>query len=195
MQRSQCGQCGFVERQCVCRFIQQARVPQRVVIIQDIKESKHAKNTVGLLQLAVPQTEVVGIHVDDDVSQCFDGLTAQNTALIYPSACAEMIEPLENSDKFQIDNLVLIDATWRRAKRIWLSNPSLQRLPAFTFREAPKSVYGVRKAPSIESLSTFEASIYALEQLNGINLRHIVGFMEASLAWQWRDQPAEHKRG
>ncbi|ADZ90762.1 DTW domain-containing protein [Marinomonas mediterranea] len=192
-QRQHCDKCGFIDRQCVCQFIRQARVPQRVIIIQDQKEASHAKNTVGLLSLALPQIEVIKVQVDEDVSSYLTGFSPDDTALLHPSEHAEVIESLDVDRKFGINTLVVIDATWRRAKRILLSNPSLQKFPALTFGQTVKSVYSIRKAPSAEDLSTFEAGVYALEQLNNIRLEPLVEFMARSIDWQWRDQPKEHR--
>jgi len=61
--------------------------------------------------------------------------------------------------------LVVIDATWRKSRKMLYINQALQQLPRFALIKPPTTIYKIRKADSENQLSTLEASCYALQQL------------------------------
>jgi DTW domain-containing protein YfiP len=61
--------------------------------------------------------------------------------------------------------LVVLDATWRKSRKMLYLNRALQRLPRLPLREVPASHYLIRKAHAPDQLSTLEATAYALAQL------------------------------
>jgi DTW domain-containing protein YfiP len=63
--------------------------------------------------------------------------------------------------------LVVLDATWRKSRKMLYLNPLLQALPRLPLRDTPPSHYLIRKAHAPDQLSTLEASCYALAQLEG----------------------------
>lgn len=191
--RQRCGQCYFLQTQCVCHLLPLSRqVETRIVILQDPKEAKHAKNTVSLLTLALPQVEC--ISMDDPVLlaklQCLD-LTQWR--LIFPNDQAQPIEQLTKEETERIKGIILIDATWRKAKRFYFSHTWLHVINSLMFEAPPMARYEIRKSPNDKALSTLEACCYAVEQLTAEDMQPIKDFMVASIKWQWRRQPSEHK--
>jgi DTW domain-containing protein YfiP len=63
--------------------------------------------------------------------------------------------------------LIVLDATWRKSRKILHRNPLLHRLPRLSLQGLPASSYRIRKAHSPEQLSTLEATCAALAQLDG----------------------------
>jgi DTW domain-containing protein YfiP len=63
--------------------------------------------------------------------------------------------------------LVVLDATWRKSRKMLYQNPALQALPRLALRDMPASNYRIRKAHAPGQLSTLEATAYALMQLHG----------------------------
>ena len=61
--------------------------------------------------------------------------------------------------------LVVLDATWRKSRKMLYLNPQLQQLPRLPLRDTPASHYLIRKAHAPDQLSTLEATCYALMQL------------------------------
>jgi DTW domain-containing protein YfiP len=61
--------------------------------------------------------------------------------------------------------LVLIDATWRKARKMLALNPLLQALPRWGLRALQPSRYAIRKAQRPEQRSTLEAGCLGLGQL------------------------------
>lgn len=63
--------------------------------------------------------------------------------------------------------LVVLDATWRKSRKMLLLNPLLLQLPRLALSDPPASRYAIRKAHQSHQLSTLEASVLALQQLEG----------------------------
>jgi DTW domain-containing protein YfiP len=63
--------------------------------------------------------------------------------------------------------LVVIDATWRKSRKMLYLNPSLAALPRLALGDVPESAYRIRKAHAPHQLSSFEAAAHALQQLTG----------------------------
>ena len=63
--------------------------------------------------------------------------------------------------------LIVLDATWRKSRKMLYLNPLLQGLPRLALSAVPASHYRIRKAHAPDQLSTLEACCYALMQLEG----------------------------
>jgi DTW domain-containing protein YfiP len=61
--------------------------------------------------------------------------------------------------------LVVLDATWRKSRKMLHLSPGLQRLPRLALNEVPTGRYAIRKAHAPGQLSTLEATCAALAQL------------------------------
>jgi DTW domain-containing protein len=63
--------------------------------------------------------------------------------------------------------LVVLDATWRKSRKMLYLNPALQQLPRLVLRDVAPSNYRIRKAHAPHQLSSLEAAALALAQLDG----------------------------
>ena len=70
----------------------------------------------------------------------------------------------ENSDPREL-RLVILDATWRKSRKMLYLNPVLQALPRLSLTAMPASHYRIRKAHKPDQLSSLEATAYALMRL------------------------------
>ena len=93
--------------------------------------------------------------------------------LLYPepppdTTCATQTKllPEQLAEPAQL-RLVVIDATWRKSRKMLYLNPLLQGLLRLRLDAVPISKYSIRKAHRPDQLSTFEATCAALMQLEG----------------------------
>ena len=143
-----------------------------VLILQHPLEEHEAKNSARLLHLSLPGSRLVVGEMFDDAALA--ALTPQllYTVLLYPpTAHAAHVAPAP-LDPAQLANpqsvrLVVLDATWRKSRKMLHLSPALQRLPRFTLAEVPASRYAIRKAHQPGQLSTLEATCAALAQMGG----------------------------
>ncbi len=61
--------------------------------------------------------------------------------------------------------LWVLDATWRKSRKMLYLNHALQTMPRLKLHSYAPTIYTIRKAHSENQLSTLEASCYALQQL------------------------------
>jgi DTW domain-containing protein YfiP len=100
---------------------------------------------------------------NDDLLNSILNEGKNNCAILYPNENAISLE--QNSPINALTHLILIDGTWRKAKRIFTLSKNLHSLPSFKLLPENNSDYRIRKAPNKESLSTLEATVYALQIL------------------------------
>lgn len=172
MHRPTCPRCQRPQSTCICGFVTPTPTACEVLILQHPLEEHHAKNSARLLHLSLPNSRMV-------VGEAFDAAALQAlmpepkyTVLLYPPtayADHELPAPL---DATQLANpaqvrLVVLDATWRKSRKMLHLSPALQRLPRLALNGVPQGRYAIRKAHQPGQLSTLEATCAALTQLEG----------------------------
>lgn len=191
--RTRCDDCLFLADQCICQWIPALSTRLKILVLQDPKEAQHAKNTVSLLSLGLSSVECISTANHDAMIQVFSQIDPAKWRLVFPSDSAESIESISADTASEIEGVILLDATWRKAKKLYFTEPLLHAFGAVCFSQPPEGQYRIRKSPSAESLSTLEACAYAIEQVTGENMQPLREFMVAAQEWQWRRQPLSHR--
>ena len=83
-----------------------------------------------------------------------------------------------NKPKEQVNSLIFIDGTWRKAKRIYLSHDYLQNLSSFHFEEQLISHYRIRKTRIENGMSTLEAVAYVLSKAENTPVHALYALLE-----------------
>jgi len=170
-------------------------VPATITIIQDPSETRHAKNTARLLTLAIPSCQIVRL---DGITEWPHNLikNKQRTVVIYPSDKAQPIETsylasdMSLNEKLAgIEHIILLDGSWRKTRKLWLSYPELHQCPALTFSNAPSTQYAIRKTTQSHSMSTLEACAYTLEQLFDSDTHVLYALLNAMQSHWQRYEP------
>lgn len=158
--RPYCPRCELPEVSCICALL--ADIPplalvRPVHIIQHPMEVKHSKNSVRLLKLLLPEIQLWCGESAEDLAplQAAIAASGQPVACFFPGEGSVAFEQSE-AKKPQF-SYVFIDATWRKARKIWHLNPWLQALPRVHFQKVPQQQYHIRKAQLNHQLSTLEA--------------------------------------
>lgn len=128
-----------------------------VIVWQHPSERAHFKGSARLLHLCLPNSRLV---VSERSSPEKLGVDWDRCALLYPelSGTASVASPSA------VRQLLLIDGTWRKSRKMFHLNPWLAELPRLAL--APQfSLYRIRKAQAPYQLSTFEAAVSALQIL------------------------------
>lgn len=145
---------------CLCPHL--PRVPTRTAlhILQHPRESKHPFGTARLVGLSLPnaQVHVVCGGLAGDL-QCRLELP-DDAAVLYPHADAVDLASMPAAE--HPSTLVVLDATWAHARRLYKHNPWLQRLRHVRLHPERPSNYRIRKEPRPDFVSTLEAIVGAL---------------------------------
>lgn len=199
MSRPTCPHCLRPQATCLCHLVVPTTSACELLILQHPLEVHHAKNTARLLHLSVPGSRIV-------VGEAFDGASLQalmptprTTVLLYPPTVYEghatpaPLAPAQLQDPGKL-RLVVLDATWRKSRKMLHLSPALQGLPRLVLDGTRQSRYAIRKAHAEGQLSTLEATCAGLAQLEGNEARwepllHAFdGFVAGQL--QFREKPA-----
>ena len=189
MARPLCHQCGFLQTQCVCQWVPRLTSSLRVLVLQHPKESTHAKNTVKLLALALPEIQLAVIETQAQLLLALADKPKSRWRLVFPTQTSVAIEAVEGEERPDIDGIILIDATWRKALAMYLTYPVLGEYLALHFASPPKGNYYIRKSPSEHTLSTLEACAYSVECLTGQTMAPLRDFFQQAQQWLWRYRP------
>jgi DTW domain-containing protein YfiP len=152
--------------------------PLNIIILQHPKEAKHAKNTVKLLALGLEQVSVLQGESQKDWAELAEQVTKepQNYCLVYPHEQSSSIElicsPEQKKQHFPANhNVIFIDASWRKALKIWHLNPWLQLCDSWHFATPPENQYHIRRTTQKSSLSTLESVMYVLKHTHNVNCK------------------------
>lgn len=150
-----------------------------ISILQDPVESNHAKNTARLANLILPQVRVfVGEKPSDFVQVRNRVQQYERNLLIYPSDKAINIQQLCDKEP-RCQHLILLDGSWRKAKKLWLANEWLHELDAGYLALANSTEYTIRKSTTEHSLSTLEALGHTLHLLEDAPLTPVFDVLNA----------------
>jgi DTW domain-containing protein YfiP len=146
--------------------------PTEVLILQHPLEVHHAKNSAGLLHLSLAQSRIL-IGEEFEESALRAALQApKTTVLLYPQSdfpghtASAALDAAQLTDPAQV-RLVVLDATWRKSRKMLHLSPWLQALARLSLDASMVSGYTIRKAQKPGQLSTLEATCAALAQLQG----------------------------
>lgn len=173
MSRAVCPACLRPQQTCICRWVERIDHAVEVLILQHPMEVANAKGSGRLLHLSLGRS-VLAVGEQFEPAQLQALLDpARRSVLLYPDTPDGQSLGLANPPPFDAQllespasvRLVVLDATWRKSRKMLYLNPALQHLPRLPLRATPPSHYLIRKAHLPDQLSTLEASCYALAQL------------------------------
>ncbi|MFK7819146.1 MAG: tRNA-uridine aminocarboxypropyltransferase [Planctomycetaceae bacterium] len=159
--RERCYGCYRPVTHCFCDVIPTVNNQTNVLILQHTRERFHAFNTARIVDRALVNSRMeVGFTPELAARQ--DAIHP-NAGLLYPGEGARLIEDVAPADRPQ--QIVVLDGTWHHAKTMIRDIGWLRDLPRFRIDPASPSQYRIRREPSIESLSTVEATVDILRSI------------------------------
>ncbi|MGB9108508.1 MAG: tRNA-uridine aminocarboxypropyltransferase [Telluria sp.] len=172
--RPACAACLRAQSVCICGFVTPVSSSVELLVLQHPLEVRNAKNSARLLHLCLASSRLlVGeTFPAPDLDAALHG-GGRTPLLLYPHMPGEaalglpappVLAPalLERPGSLR---LVLLDATWRKSRKMLYLNPALQALPRLALEAPPPSAYRIRKAHAPDQLSSLEAAAHALAQL------------------------------
>lgn len=180
LRRPPCQRCQRV--QCICSCLDRPGIPLQtcveLLILQHPREQRAIKGTARLLHLCVAGSR---LRVGERFAEAPEPAARDGALdlLLYPHTPGDRFlsppAPLRALPAavaaFQPDSapplrLVLVDATWRKSRRMLYESPWLRSLPRLALDEPPSSRYRIRRARGHHQRSSFEAAMLALMQLD-----------------------------
>ncbi len=146
-------------RDCLCAQVPAVVTRTRVVIVRHHLERWRSSNSGRLAALALRNSELVEHGGSAGPAKLPDLAGAW---LLFPEG-----EPTTRRPQPPPQQLVVLDATWSQARRMYRKLGALRGLPLLRLPDAPVTPERLRKAPGPGRVSTIEAIEQALRLLEG----------------------------
>lgn len=167
MSREVCSKCKRPIKACYCHCIKEFDNKIEIIILQHPSEKSHPLGTAQIIKNSLKKCS---LYFGEDFTRDHKlklQIQRHKTALLFLSPTQKENENHNAfAEKDKIEQIIVLDGTWRKAKKIYHLNPFLQTLPHISISHEQVSNYRIRKAPKSSYLSTIEAIVYALSELN-----------------------------
>ncbi len=167
-----CPRCLLALEICVCSVLPCVEARTEIVLIRHITEQLLTSNTGRFAALALPKSRILAYGGGDT----FDAtpLCAPGSVLLY---CSGPARPLP----FVPERLIVLDGSFRQARRMYKRVPELRDLPEFSLPAARVTPTRLRRPTQPEGMSTIEAIAAALSELEGPELAAPLWALHAEL--------------
>jgi DTW domain-containing protein len=164
---SHCFHCYLRREICICPILPTVQTRAEFLILRHVREAERPSNTGRLVALAMPNSRIVSCGggdriglspVDDEVLQ------APGTWLLWPDGTGT--RPAL-SDLTPPDRVVVLDGTWRQARRMYTRMPVLQAMPHLVLPAPARFRNRLREQHRSDGMSTLEAVAAAITKLEG----------------------------
>jgi len=156
---ARCPRCLWQHRVCLCAAIPTVVTRTRIVIVRHHLERWRSSNSGRLAHLALPNSEII------------EHGGAAGVAVLPPMGGAWLMfpegEPIRAAPVPPPQALVVLDATWSQARRMFRKLTDLRGLPILRLADAPMPVARLRESPAPGRVSTIEAIARALRLIEG----------------------------
>ncbi len=154
-----CPRCLLPQRVCLCAAIPTIETRTRVLIVRHHLERHRSSNSGRLAHLALTNSEIVDHGV---AGQPATLSPLEGAWLLYPEG-----EPVTACPVPPPRQLIVLDATWSQARRMFRKLDALRGLPTLRLPDVPVSRARLRESPGPGRVSTIEAIAAALRLLEG----------------------------
>ncbi|WP_198117461.1 tRNA-uridine aminocarboxypropyltransferase [Massilia rhizosphaerae] len=167
--RATCAACLRAQSACICHWVRPLSSRAGLLILQHPLEVRNAKNSARLLHLCLAGSRLeVGEAFAPGQLAALLGADGRTPLLLYPDTPPSPAAPAPLPPPRPEDvTLVVLDATWRKSRKMLHLNPLLQSLPRLALHDVAPSAYRIRKAHAAHQLSTLEAAALALARIEG----------------------------
>jgi len=163
-QNSHCRRCYLRREICICLILPTVPTQAEFLILRHIQEAERPGNTGRLVALAMPNSQIISCGGGDRIglSPIDDALLqTPGTWLLWPDGTGTQ------SDTRPPERIVLLDATWRQARRLYSRMPILRTLPQLVLSAPTRHRDRLRDQHRSDGMSTLEAAAAAVARLEG----------------------------
>jgi tRNA-uridine aminocarboxypropyltransferase len=154
-----CPRCLLQQRVCLCADVPAIATRTRIVIVRHHLERFRSSNSGRLAHLALTNSEIVEHGGSAGPAELAD---LDGAWLLYPEG-----EPLHAAPVPPPSQLVVLDATWSQARRMYRKLGVLRGLPLLRLPDEDVPAARLRESPGPGRVSTIEAIARALRLLEG----------------------------
>ncbi|AGX43480.1 tRNA-uridine aminocarboxypropyltransferase [Clostridium saccharobutylicum] len=164
-----CNKCGLPTINCICNIVPKIQTKTKIWILSTEREFSRPSNTARLLKLVNPEsTELILWERTNAPEKLIEYINSEEYEIyiLFPMENDELSESkFEYKSSEKIPAFIILDGTWKEARRILRKSDYLKNLPRVSLNTIHKSEYTLRRGASEGELCTIEAAIEVL-QLN-----------------------------
>ena len=165
-----CSRCYQRKEICICPILPTVQTRTEFLILRHIKEAERPSNTGRLVALTMPNSRIASCGGGSRVgrSSLAGGLLGAGTYLLWPdgTTCPREIGDL-TTPKHATVRVVVLDATWRQARKLYSRMPVLWAIPRLTLSAPSLRRERLREQHRMDGMSTLEAVAAAVSLLEG----------------------------
>ncbi|ADL50650.1 tRNA-uridine aminocarboxypropyltransferase [Clostridium cellulovorans] len=162
-----CNKCGLPVINCICDIVPKIDTKSRICILSTEKEFSRPSNTARLLKLVNPEsTELILWERTNFPEKLIEYINSEDyqVYILFPTENDDLSEvnyEYKNSERTPV--FVILDGTWKEARKILRKSDYLKRLPRISLDPIHKSEYTLRRGASEGELCTIETAIEVLK--------------------------------
>jgi len=164
---SHCLRCYQRREICICPILPTVWTRVEFLILRHITEARRPSNTGRLVALTMPNSRIISCgggnrialsSLDDEL------LRVPETWLLWPDGHGS---ERDRSELTPPNRVVVLDATWRQARRLYTRTPALSTLPRLVLPAPTRSRNRLREQHRPDGMSTIEAVAAAVAKVEG----------------------------
>lgn len=157
----------MVKQLCVCDLVPALATSSSLTLLLHPEEAQKPTNSGRLAARCLRNASVVVGDLSAAAGEPRDDfVVTPRSVLLFPAAGARTLTAADGP----VD-LVVVDGTWKQAKKMRGRSPALQALPAVTLPTTTTTTWRLRNETREHGLSTFEAIAVALGIVEGDDVR------------------------
>ncbi|MER2493194.1 tRNA-uridine aminocarboxypropyltransferase [Catenovulum sediminis] len=187
-----CPHCLVAQYACICSWKRTAPCNTEVILLMHSAEILKPTNTGRLISDVLadkchvfewsrtePPAELVKM-LNEPSRQCF---------IVFPTEASnrQVYSEKPDNQESKTPTLIILDGTWRQAKRMFNQSSWLKPFPCLQLNIAKVEDYGLRKAFSHEQFSTAQAAAFALAQLGEIPAAQVLQAFYSVFIWHYAE--------
>jgi DTW domain-containing protein len=154
-----CSRCLLQQRVCLCAEVPTVTTRTRIVIVRHHLERFRSSNSGRLAHLALPTSQIIDPGGSGGPAALHD---AAGAWLLFPEGA-----PMHSAPASPPRALIVLDATWSQARRMYRKLDVLRGLPLLRLPDEAVPPARLRESPGRGRVSTIEAIARALRLLEG----------------------------
>lgn len=162
-----CNKCGLPEINCICNKVVKIQTSAEIWILSTEREFHRASNTARLLKLVNPySTDIFLWERTKKPEKLIENINNEKyqVYLVFPAEDEEAeCRKVKYKNTEKIPAFILIDGTWKEARKILRKSEYLNKLPRISLEPDFKSVYDLRRGVTDGNLCTIEAAVEVLK--------------------------------
>lgn len=173
-----CNECGLPVLTCICKIVSPINTKAKFWIIASKRELYRPSSTGRLLKLINPNsTEIFLWERTHPSPKLLENIANHRgkTYLVFPAESEELAAKTVNKVEEGVVAFILIDGTWKEARRIFRKSDYLKDLPLVSLKPACESKFSLRRGSVEGTLCTIEAAMEILKLTDEIEQEQIMG--------------------